>query len=121
MALFSVSLHLPPPGLKLQVLLLNSGPAAHHLKVNIRETSVARKVSLLYFGSWQLGEKADLCPKANHPSIDQGTRAFKGEFQGCMVKGKGLHSETKQSALTDILKLVMQWSDQHHLDYFKYI
>ena len=55
MALFSVSLHLPPPGLKLQVLLLNSGPAAHHLKVNIRETSVGRKESLLYFGYRQPG------------------------------------------------------------------
>ena len=43
MALFSVSLHLPPPGLKLQVLLLNSGPAAHHLKVNIRETRTTQE------------------------------------------------------------------------------
>ena len=54
------------------------------------------------------------------PPADKWARAFKGEFQGCIVKGKGLHSETAQSALTVILRLVMQWSDQHHLGYFKY-
>ena len=67
MALPSVSLHLPPPGLKLLVLLLNSGLAVHHSEVNTREASVGRKERLLYFGSWQLGEKAFLCPKANSP------------------------------------------------------
>ena len=75
---------------------------------------------MLYFGSWQLGEKADLCPKANHPSIDQGTRAFKGEFQGYIDGGKGLHTETAASAVTVILKLVMQWSDQHPVNCFTY-
>ena len=95
------------------------GPAAHHLKVNIRETSVARKESLLYFGSWQLGEKADLCPKANHPSIDQGTRAFKGEFHGCIYGGV-CYMQSGKSGPTIILKLVMQRYDQHHCDCFKY-
>ena len=33
---------------------------------------------------------------------------------------EGLHAETAQSALTGILKLVMRWSDQCHLDCFKY-
>ena len=37
------------------------------------------------------------------PPADKWARAFKGEFQGCIVKGKGLHSETAQSALTVIL------------------
>ena len=119
MALFSVSLHLPPPGLKLQVLLLNSGPAAHHLKVNVGETSVGRKESLLYFGSWQLGEKADLCPKASHPSVDQGTTALKGEFQGCKYGGRVLPAEW-QIRSTIILKSVMQGYDQHHCDCVKY-
>ena len=42
------------------------------------------------------------------------------EFQGCIGGGRGLHAETAQSALTVILKLVMRWSDQWHLDCFKY-
>ena len=33
---------------------------------------------------------------------------------------EGLHAETAQSALTVILKLVIQWTDQRHLDCFKY-
>ena len=33
---------------------------------------------------------------------------------------EGVHAETAQSAVTVILKLVMQWSDQCHLDCFKY-
>ena len=53
------------------------------------------------------------------PTVDQWARAFKGEFQGCIGRGKGLH-RTAQSAPTVILKLVMQWSDQYHLDCFNY-
>ena len=34
--------------------------------------------------------------------------------------GRGLCAETAQSALTVILKLLVQWPDQHHLDCFKY-
>ena len=33
---------------------------------------------------------------------------------------EGLHAETVKSTLTVTLKLVMQWSDPCHLDYFKY-
>ena len=33
---------------------------------------------------------------------------------------EGLHAKTAQSALTVTLKLVMQWSNQCHLDCFKY-
>ena len=43
---------------------------------------------------------------------DQWPRAFKGEFQGYIDGGKGLHTETAPSAVTIIWKLVMQWSDQ---------
>ena len=47
------------------------------------------------------------------PPDKQGARAFTDG-------GRGLHVETAQSALTVMLKLEMQWSDQHHLDCFKY-
>ena len=47
------------------------------------------------------------------PATDsQWPRAFKVEFQGYIGGGKVLHTETAPSALTIILKLVMQWSDQ---------
>ena len=44
---------------------------------------------------------------------NQATRAFIGGE-------RELHVETVRSALTITLKLVMQWSDQRHLDCFKY-
>ena len=58
--------------------------------------------------------------KGQLSSIDQWARTFKGEFQGCTSGGRGLHVETVQSALTVVLKLVMRWSDQCHLDCCKY-
>lgn len=48
------------------------------------------------------------------PTDSPWARPFKGEFQGCRGRGRGLQAETVQSALTVILKLVLQWSDQHH-------
>ena len=79
---------------------------------------VGGKESLLYFGGWQPGwaGHTDSCPKMDslHPDTDnQGARAF-------IDGGRGLRAETAQSALTVVLKLVMQWSDQCHLDCFKY-
>ena len=60
----------------------------------------------------------------------EGRRLFKGQLptpqpynQGARAvidKGRGLHAETAESALTVILKLDMQWSDQCHLDCFRY-
>ena len=47
------------------------------------------------------------------PPDNQGARAF-------IDRGRRLQAETAQSALTVILKLVMQWSDQYHLDCFRY-
>ena len=44
---------------------------------------------------------------------NQATRAFIGGERELQV-------ETVRSALTITLKLVMQWSDQRHLDCFKY-
>ena len=58
--------------------------------------------------------------KRHLPAADQGAKAFKGEFQGWIDGGRGLHAETVESAPTVTLKLVMQWSDQCHLDCFKY-
>ena len=72
-----------------------------------------RKVCfILDAGDWERGEggegaRVDSCPK------NQWARAFTDG-------GRGLHAETAQSALTVILKLVMWWSDQRHLDCFKY-
>ena len=47
------------------------------------------------------------------PTDNQCARAF-------IDGGRGLHAETAQSALTVLLKLVMQWYDQRHIDCFKY-
>ena len=48
------------------------------------------------------------------PSPDnQGARAF-------VDRGRGLHAETAQPALTVILKIGHRWSDQCHLDCFRY-
>ena len=61
------------------------------------------------------GSEGGLLSKVNSPHPDkQWARAF-------VDRGRGLHSESAQSALTVILKLVMSWSDQHHLDCFEYI
>ena len=46
---------------------------------------------------------------------DQGAGTLKGAFQGCICRGRGLRTG-QQSALT----IGHQWSDQHHLDCFKY-
>ena len=78
------------------------------------------KESLLYFGGRQPGERADSCPKGRLPTDSQWARAFKGEFQGYIAGGSGLHTETAQSALTVILKLLMRWSDPCRLDSFEY-
>ena len=59
------------------------------------------------------GCRADFWPKADSPTGDnQWARAFKDR--------RGLHVETAQSDLIVILKLVTWWSDQCHLDCFKY-
>ena len=66
-------------------------------------------------GGWEsaFGHEAALPP----PTIS-GQSAFKGAFQGCIGRGRGLRLETAQSALAVILKLVTWWSDQRHLDCF---
>ena len=57
----------------------------------------------------------EACPKVNFcPSQQAVGRSFIG-------KERWLHAKSAQSAQTVILKLVMHWSDQHHLDCFKYV
>ena len=60
---------------------------------------------MFYFGCWQLVGRVYSCPKANspasHPPTDnQWARAF-------IDRGRGLHAETAQSALTVVLTLVI--------------
>ena len=60
--------------------------------------------------------RVDSCPKADSPpppTDHQWASAF-------IDRGRGLHAETAQSAPTVILQLVMQWSDQCHLNCFRY-
>ena len=87
------------------------GPAAHCSKASKETRLVKRKVCLIFYASNRGG-----CEGGGHLSLtgNQWARAF-------IDRGRGLHSESAQSALTVILKLVMSWSDQHHLDCFEYI
>lgn len=66
----------------------------------------------------QSGEKVDAYQKPTS-SCQPGSRAFKrGRFK-CVGGRRPLHAE-QQSALTVVLELIMQWSDQRLLDYFRY-
>ena len=96
----------PPP------VTESGGPAARHSKAN-KEASWWKGKSALFrrlAGRWG---RVDSCLKADFPTDSQWARAF-------IDGGRGLLAETAQSALIVILKLVMQWSDQRHLDCFKY-
>lgn len=74
-----------------------------------RKGKVALFRRLVTWGEGRLKSKSQLL------SADQRKRAFKEEFQGCTGQERELHAEAAPSARTIILKLVMQWSDQHHL------
>ena len=80
---------------------------------------MGRKVCFIPEASSQ-GNKVDPCSKVNSPTNNQRIRAFKGEFQGCTSRQRGLHAETTQSAPTTIFRLVLRWSDQRHPGCFKY-
>jgi len=76
---------------------------------------------LLYFRGQQPGERVNSCPKADSPLTISGPELLKGSFRGAEVEGAGCRgSRIAQSVLTITLKLVLWWSDQHYLDYFKY-
>ena len=89
------------------------GPADCYSKANKKARLVERKVCFtLVAGSWWGRE--DTCPKAHLlDTQNQWARVFIGW-------GRGWHAETAQSALADILKLVVWWSDHPHLDSFRY-
>ena len=91
-------------------------PAACHSKANTQEARLVERKVCFFSGGRQPGERANSCPKANSPPADQRARALKGVFQGCTGGGKGLRVETAQSTLTVVLKLVLHWFDQRHLD-----
>ena len=79
-----------------------SGPAVHYSKANKEASLVEKKVCFILdaskHGAVDFCRKYDLPP----PTTDnQWTRAF-------IDKGRGLHTETAQPALTVILKSVMQ-------------
>ena len=77
--------------------LLNSGLAAHCLKVNTPEASAGGRGSLLYPGGQQQGRR---WMHVQRPTLHSqfGSRAFKLEFQTCIDGGRGLHAETAQSS-----------------------
>ena len=99
----------------------SGGLAARPSKANKEARLVEKKVSFISEAG-NLWGRADSVQRLTPPppTDNQWTRAFKGEFQGCTSRERGLQAETAQTALTVILKLVMQWSDQRHLDCFKY-
>ena len=87
-------------------------------KANIREARLVERQVCFILEAGNQGE-GGLLSKGQLPTANQRARAFKGELQGCIGGGRGLRVETAQSALTVILKLVLPWSDQLHLDCFK--
>ena len=92
------------------------GPAARCSKASKETRLVKRKVCLIFYaGNWGESEGGGhLSKDLLSLTGNQWARAF-------IDRGRGLHAESAQSALTVILKLVMSWSDQHHLDCFEYI
>ena len=72
-----------------------------------------------------MGRTADSCPMASFPLTISGQELLKEslkkkkrESQGC--RQRELHTETAQLTLMVILKLIIQWSNQHYLDFLKY-
>ena len=119
----NIQIVIPNPN-KVDVFLLRqtwcwcSCLAACCSKSNTWETSVSRKGNVALFWRLVMGEEGGLMSKSQLLPANQAARALKGEFQGCIGRGRGLHAETAQSVTTVILKFAMWWSDQHHLDCF---
>ena len=64
---------------------------------------------------------AKSCPKADFPQLLHSPPAINGQEATAFIgRGMRLYIKTAESALTVILKLVIQWSDQCHLDCFRY-
>ena len=82
-------------------LLLNSDPVACSSKVNVSVGWKGKVYLLRRLVTWG---KGGLMSKRRLRIADQGARAFKGEFQGYIDRGRKLNAETTQSALTASLK-----------------
>ena len=64
---------------------------------------------------------ANSCPKADFPQVLHSPPAISGQEATAFIgRRMGLYVKTAGSALTVILKLGIQWSDQCHLDCFRY-
>ena len=72
---------------------------------------------------------ADSCPTTSFPLTISGQELLKESLkkkkkkkESLKVVGRGreLHTETAQLTLMVILKLIIQWSNQHYLDFLKY-
>ena len=84
-------------------------------KLTFKRQVLVAKENLLYSGGQQPGEKVDSCPKAYSPLLIRRQELLKGSFRGALRRW-GATCRAARSAPTVILKLVMRWSDQHHLD-----
>ena len=96
-------------------VLPNPGLAARRLKANSQETSVGRKGKVALFRSLATGGGGvgvDTCPKADCPPDNQGTRAFI-DREGATCRNNTVSSDSH-------LEIGHQWSDQRHLDCFRY-
>ena len=67
-------------------------------------------------GGWQASVQRLTSP---HPPAQTSRGLGVGESIN-RVRGGGLHAETAQSSLNSHLQIGHQWSDQHHLDCFRY-
>ena len=101
-------------------VLLNLDLAAHCLKANTQDTSIGRKERLSYLGGQQSWEEGGLMSQRTNSQLPiKGHEILKGSFRGCKWR-EWATCRTAQSTLTINLNLVMWWSDQCHLDCFKY-
>ena len=93
-------------------LLLNSGLAASCSQANTRDISNGRKERVALCRRLATWGEGGFMSKSQFlwGLTDQGAGTLKGEFQGCICRGRGLRTE-QQSAL----EIGHQWSDQHHL------
>ena len=78
---------------------------------NQQRVNIGRKDNLLYFKCQQLG---DSCPKTDSPHLWQPVnKSFYRWKEGATCRNSTVSSDSH-------LAIGRQWSDQHHLDCFKY-
>ena len=86
------------------------GLVACHLEVNEEARLVERKVQFISEVGSGVEGGGTCVQRPTPPTNNQWARG----------RGRWQHAETAQSARTVILKSVIRWSDQHHLDYLGY-